>query len=96
MAHTSHSLHEFFRALDYALERFERTQSLSPVGPMALRVECHADDQCAVGEHKHQCGDCGTTWKHDDVVALATTHEDFWTAHSCPKCGTRETMKMEN
>lgn len=44
--------------------------------------------------HKHKCGACGTTWKHDDITMSDVTAEEHRFAHQCPSCGTEQYLKL--
>lgn len=62
--------------------------------PSELAIPCHRHE-CVVGTglHKHECPNCGTTWKHSNDLPGASS-EQFWQAHSCPSCGTKQTLKF--
>lgn len=61
-----------------------------------LRTLCSLDHEPDHDEHVHRCPDpaCNTTWRHDNDIPGRTTSEEFDEAHSCPKCGSRQTNKF--
>ena len=52
-------------------------------------------------QHKHLCNKCGTCWRHpNDIEEFCDVSEGkdafrkaFDEAHSCPKCGTKQSQK---
>ena len=67
--------------------------SLPPVPLSILREPCLPDEVTLNnGLHVHRC-QCGTAWKHDDLLPIFCTSEEFSTAHTCPACGSEVTEK---
>lgn len=58
-----------------------------------LRQQCLPTDPVERGEHKHQCPECGTAWKHraDRLTrGSGITEREHSVAHQCPQCETSQ------
>ena len=65
--------------------------------PAETRVICSPNEvtDSISAMHKHQCPECGTTWKHPDAMVYCADARQFDEGHTCPHCGTPEvTMKF--
>jgi predicted RNA-binding Zn-ribbon protein involved in translation (DUF1610 family) len=77
------------------LEFFEEIAAwIQPLPESEMRIPCRPNAEVVrEGMHKHRCHNCGTTWKHSNLLPLLATPKENKIAHSCPKCGTEEWFK---
>ena len=91
-------MQRYFTEVDNILDQLHRLGLIERAPVVQYRAEdlaipCHPDEEVVSQDmHKHRCGACGTTWKHGNEMTGAS-REQFWEAHTCPKCGREETEK---